>query len=89
MERRVVVLVDIFTIRCDKLNQRMVFAADVAKAAGASEKDSKGCCQEIKAIGTLDKKGSCIYPVVPFRHYGYRKKEKSLREITDGGTVNL
>ena len=49
--RRVVVLVDIFTIRCDKLNQRMVFAADVAKAAGASEKDSKGCCQEIKAIG--------------------------------------
>ena len=49
--RRVVVLVDIFTIRCDKLNQRMIFAADVAKEAGASEKDSKGCCQEIKAIG--------------------------------------
>ena len=49
--RRVVVLVDIFTIRCDKLNQRMIFVADVAKEAGASEKDSKGCCQEIKAIG--------------------------------------
>ena len=49
--RRVVVLVDIFTIRCDKLNQRMIFAADVAKEAGASKKDSKGCCQEIKAIG--------------------------------------
>ncbi len=50
--RRVVVLVDIFTIRCDKLNQRMVFAADVAKEAGASKKDSKGCCQQIIAIGS-------------------------------------
>jgi len=29
----------------------MIFVADVAKEAGASEKDSKGCCQEIKAIG--------------------------------------
>ena len=40
-----------------------------------------------KAIMNRDllKKGSCIYPVVPFRHYGHRKKEKSLREITDGG----
>jgi hypothetical protein len=29
----------------------MIFVADVAKEAGASKKDSKGCCQEIKAIG--------------------------------------
>ena len=46
----------------------------------------------VKAIMNRDlliKKGSCIYPVVPFRHYGHRKKEKSLREITDGGTVDL
>ena len=38
MERRVVVLVDIFTIRCDKLNQRMVFAADVAKQPAQARK---------------------------------------------------
>ena len=40
-------------------------------------------------FGILEEHKEIPYPVVPFRHYGYRKKEKSLREITDGGTVSL
>ena len=48
--RRVVVLVDIFTIRCDKLNQRMIFVADVAK--GIVELKSVD-----KTIGDVEKTG--------------------------------
>ena len=44
----------------------MIFVADVAKEAGASKKDSKGCCQQIKAI----ENGYIVFETTHLSQYG-------------------